>query len=111
LQYGGLKMNPNTQSDRSQIEKDLSLNDGLTAQPKNDASSETETAFDTENASVESARASGYTDAKGRAKDMAKPDKQGSPTGAYTDVGAGRSSAVTHKTLEKAPKVGEETAP
>ncbi|WP_373998172.1 hypothetical protein [Bdellovibrio bacteriovorus] len=40
------------------------------------------------------ARASGYTDKQGRAVDMAKPDVEGSPTGAYTDIGAGRSSVV-----------------
>lgn len=40
------------------------------------------------------ARESGYTDAEGRAVDMAKSDTEGSPTGALTDVGHGRSSVV-----------------
>lgn len=40
------------------------------------------------------ARASGYTDADGEAVDLAKPDVPGSPTGALTDIGHGRSSAV-----------------
>lgn len=42
------------------------------------------------------ARASGYIDNQGKAVEMAKPDVNGSPTGAYTDIGAGRSSVV-HK--------------
>ncbi|KHD89209.1 MAG: hypothetical protein OM95_05185 [Bdellovibrio sp. ArHS] len=40
------------------------------------------------------ARASGYTNKQGHAVDMAKPDVKGSPTGALTDIGAGRSSVV-----------------
>lgn len=40
------------------------------------------------------ARRSGYTDKEGHAVDMAKKDRRGSPTGAYTDIGAGRSSVV-----------------
>lgn len=37
---------------------------------------------------------SGYTDEAGQAVDKAKKDKKGSPTGAWTDIGAGRSSVV-----------------
>lgn len=43
------------------------------------------------------AKRSGYTDRKGNAVDMAKKDREGIPTGAYTDIGAGRSSAVRRK--------------
>jgi hypothetical protein len=46
------------------------------------------------------ARNSGYIDDQGHAKSMAKKDKPGHPTGAYTDVGAGRSSVV-HKESDK----------
>ncbi len=75
---------------------------------------------------------SGYTDQDGKAVSMAKKDVKGTPTGAYTDVGAGRSSVVKssdrdgdskdvgesgneegsgHKTVEDAPKPREEQAP
>lgn len=65
------------------------------------------------------ARASGYTDEQGHAVSMAKKDVKGIPTGALTDIGAGRSSAVHHedrpkaqnKTIEDAPGLGEEQAP
>lgn len=60
------------------------------------------------------ARESGYTDSEGHAVSMAKKDVKGDPTGAFTDIGAGRSSAVqpkTRKTIEDAPKPGEEQAP
>lgn len=40
------------------------------------------------------ARISGYVGKNGKAVSMAKPDVQGSPTGAFTDLGAGRSSVV-----------------
>lgn len=62
---------------------------------------------------------SGYTDSEGRAVSKAKKDVKGDPTGALTDIGAGRSSAILHehtskaqnKTIEDAPKLGEEQAP
>jgi hypothetical protein len=61
------------------------------------------------------AQESGYTDQNGHAVSLAKKDKPGSPTGAYTDVGAGRSSVVqsekSQKTIENAPKPREEQAP
>jgi hypothetical protein len=47
-------------------------------------------------ANLEDAIESGYTDEDGYAVSMATPDKEGSPTGAYTDIGAGRSSVVKH---------------
>jgi hypothetical protein len=43
---------------------------------------------------LEDAKESGYTDEEGNAISLAKKDRQGSPTGAFTDIGAGRSSAV-----------------
>ena len=45
---------------------------------------------------------SGYTDKNGKAVSQAKPDTEGHPTGAYTDIGAGRSSVVhTHKEVKE----------
>lgn len=49
------------------------------------------------------AKRSGYTDRKGHAVEMTKKDRPGSPTGAYTDIGAGRSSVVKHE-LKGKPK-------
>lgn len=43
---------------------------------------------------LEDAKTSGYTDEAGNAISKATPDIEGSPTGAFTDIGAGRSSAV-----------------
>lgn len=40
------------------------------------------------------AKESGYTDENGKAVSKARKDVEGSPTGAYTDIGAGRSSVV-----------------
>ncbi len=61
---------------------------------------------------AEDAVTSGYTDKKGHAVSRAKKDVKGSPTGAFTDIGAGRSSVVkSSKTIEDAPKPGEEQAP
>lgn len=54
------------------------------------------TSMDFGEMNAEDAKEAGYTNADGKAVDMAKPDVEGSPTGAYTDVGAGRSSVV-HK--------------
>lgn len=45
---------------------------------------------------LEDAKASGYTNEKGEAVSKARKDVPGSPTGAYTDIGAGRSSVVHH---------------
>lgn len=45
------------------------------------------------------ARESGYIDDDGMSVDRARPDEEGSPTGALTDVGAGRSSAVTNREI------------
>lgn len=47
------------------------------------------------------AQESGYTDKEGHAISKAKKDVPGSPTGAYTDVGAGRSSVVHHHGADK----------
>lgn len=47
---------------------------------------------------LEDAKESGYTDEEGQAVSMAKPDAEGSPTGAFTDIGAGRSSVVRKHT-------------
>jgi hypothetical protein len=85
--------------------RNQSLNDGFTAQPttkpNTPKSPPVETAFDYGDMNEDDARASGYTDKSGHAKDMAKPDVPGSPTGAFTDIGAGRSSVVKHKNSER----------
>ena len=46
------------------------------------------------------AKVSGYVGKNGKAVSMARQDVEGSPTGAFTDIGAGRSSVVKphHKT-------------
>lgn len=79
------------------------LNGNLTAQPKdipqvdqNAADAEMGPAVDYGEASLQDAKESGYTDENGKAISKAKPDVEGSPTGAYTDIGAGRSSAIRH---------------
>lgn len=54
-------------------------------------------ASDLTEANERDARISGYTDENGKAVDRAKPDVKGSPTGAFTDIGAGRSSVVKHR--------------
>lgn len=81
------------------------INGNLTAQPK-DIPQVDEGAADTEmggaipepgEMNLKDARESGYTDENGNAVSMAKKDVKGSPTGAYTDIGAGRSSAVHHR--------------
>jgi hypothetical protein len=86
--------------------RNQSINDGFTAQPTpvpgvSQAASEVETAFDYGDMNEDDAKASGYTDKKGHAKSMAKPDVKGSPTGAFTDIGAGRSSVVKHSEKSK----------
>jgi hypothetical protein len=83
-----------------------SLNANLTAIPKGAASADEASAdpdlvaspmeFGTMN--ERDARESGYIGKNGKAVSKSRKNKKGSPTGAYTDIGAGRSSAVTHKT-------------
>jgi hypothetical protein len=46
------------------------------------------------NMNLKDAEISGYTDEKGRAVSKSKPEVEDSPTGALTDLGAGRSSVV-----------------
>lgn len=82
-----------------------SLNSGLTAIPKgaasvDDASADPDlvaTQMDFGTSSEQEAKESGYIGEDGKAVSKARKDTEGSPTGAYTDVGAGRSSAVVHK--------------
>lgn len=80
------------------------FNNNLSARPKStldgmdvDSDASIEDQVDFGGASEEEAQASGYTDQDGNAVSKAKPDVEGSPTGAYTDIGAGRSSAVHPK--------------
>ncbi|MDG0816418.1 hypothetical protein [Bdellovibrio svalbardensis] len=51
--------------------------------------------------SLHDAKMSGYSDRKGRAVSMTKEDIEGSPTGALTDIGAGRSSVIHEKKKQK----------
>ena len=55
-----------------------------------------ESSIDYGEMNLEDAIESGYTDENEHAVSMAKKDVEGSPTGAYTDIGAGRSSVVHH---------------
>lgn len=79
------------------------FNNNLSARPKStsdginietDASIEDQVDFGEMN--LEDAVESGYVNEDGKAVSTAKSDVTGSPTGAYTDIGAGRSSAVHH---------------
>lgn len=82
-----------------------SLNSNLTAIPKGAASVDeaaanpdliaSEIEFGSMN--EEDARESGYIAKNGKAVSKARKSKKGSPTGAYTDIGAGRSSAVVRR--------------
>jgi len=84
---------------------DSTINGHLTAQPRevNDdhhVGTEVdlaETNLDYGKMNLKDAKASGYTDKKGHAVSMAVKDPKGHPTGAYTDIGAGRSSAVVSR--------------
>ena len=81
------------------------LNSGLTAIPKGAASADQASAdpdlvasdMDFGSTNEQEARESGYIGEDGKAVSKARPNTEGSPTGAYTDVGAGRSSAVVSK--------------
>lgn len=83
-------------------DKNTELNGNYTAIPKDterasDASADADlaaTPMDFGEMNERDARESGYTDEDGEAVDLAKKDIEGSPTGALTDVGHGRSGAV-----------------
>ena len=112
-----------TQPKKEEGLKSPGLNGDLTAKPHNRVQDQMETMFDAGPANLEDAKLSGYTDAHGNAVDMARPNIEGHHTGAYTDIGAGRSSVVKtrkemqhpirdgKKAIEKSPGVGGETAP
>lgn len=81
---------------------DDSFNGTYTAQPRADIHDEhlaTDPNFVEESPeygemSLRDAQLSGYTDKDGKAVSRAKKDINGHPTGAYTDIGHGRSSVV-----------------
>ncbi len=81
---------------------DDSFNGNYTAQPRADIHDEhlaTDPNFVEESPeygemSLRDAQLSGYTDIDGKAVSRAKKDVDGHPTGAYTDIGHGRSSVV-----------------
>jgi hypothetical protein len=89
------------------VEKNLnSLDGGVTARPhdltpaeqavQGDGSMSIDP-FDYGNMNEDDARQSGYIGPNGKAVSKSIPDKGGHPTGAYTDIGAGRSSTVVTK--------------
>jgi hypothetical protein len=69
----------------------------ITARPKGKKGPVATTDDEVGDMNIEDAKASGYTDKGGKAVDKARPNVEGSPTGALTDIGAGRSSAVKHE--------------
>lgn len=85
-------MDPKT--NRTDGTQNDSMNDGFTAKPMTGSADQLETAFEYGEMNEKDAKESGYTDKEGHAKSMAKKDVEGSPTGAYTDVGHGRSGVV-----------------
>lgn len=83
--------------------KGKAFNEDLTARPKDTGASTeddlgdiTAQPFDYGRTEEEDAKISGYTDEKGQAvsPSKSKDGKPESPTGSYTDVGEGRSSAI-----------------
>jgi hypothetical protein len=84
---------PDVSNDVPVISPNDSFNADLDAQPKENRPVQDATDVSTE-MNLEDAKESGYTDENGKAVSMAKKDVIGSPTGAYTDIGIGRSSAV-----------------
>src|SRR5688500_2667404 len=74
-----------------------SFNENRTARPRSSSISDSAT-DEVGEMNIQDAKDLGYTDEQGQAVDTARPNREGSPTGAYTDVGAGRSSAVRKAT-------------
>lgn len=78
------------------------INQNLTARPKDIPESDeiaenadrASTSMDYGTMNLKDAQESGYTDKNGNAVSMSKKSTDPSPTGAYTDLGAGRSSAI-----------------
>jgi hypothetical protein len=100
-------MKVSNQNDRTL--PDDTINANVTALPKDRQSPDQiaaepdlaeSTPMDYGDMNLKDAQESGYTDKDGKAISKAKKDVTGSPTGAYTDIGAGRSSVV-HKADEK----------
>lgn len=80
---------------------DESFNSNLSARPQGLSSHKHPPDFDPSEKNIDygemnlrAAKISGYTDRKGHAVSMSKKDTPGLPTGALTDIGAGRSSVV-----------------
>lgn len=62
-------------------------------------------AAEKESPNLKDARELGYMDREGHAVSMARTDRVGHPTGALTDIGEGRSSAVKRRSeMRKKPK-------
>jgi hypothetical protein len=72
---------------------DERYNSSFTALPKEPPGEEIEYGEMTER----EARESGYINDSGRAVEITRKDIKGSPTNAFTDIGAGRSGVVKHK--------------
>jgi hypothetical protein len=86
------------------------FNNNLSARPKStseevdvDSEASIEDQVDFGEMNLEDAKTSGYVGEDGQAVSKARTDVMGSPTGAYTDIGAGRSSAVhpSHPSKDK----------
>lgn len=100
-------MNPTGNSNKPAI----MTSDNVTAVPKDyrgpeqadleSADPDMAAAMDFGEMNEEDARESGYMDENGKAVSKARHDVEGSPTGAYTDIGAGRSSAVHQHEAKK----------
>lgn len=93
-----MKNSESIQRPATALSQEDSFNAGLTAIPKDLATDVDglETPIEFGEMNEDDARESGYIDKNGHAVSLAKEDVPGSPTGAYTDIGAGRSSVV-HK--------------
>jgi hypothetical protein len=72
---------------------DERYNSSFTALPKEPPDEEIEYG----DMSEKDARDSGYIDSDGRAVELTRKDIKGSPTNAFTDIGAGRSGVVKHE--------------
>jgi hypothetical protein len=99
-------MNKNTETPKIQKNEQPNLpedsfNGNLTAIPKDVPSANIQadpdlvaTQMDYGTMNADDARESGYMDEEGHAVSTSREDVEGNPTGAYTDIGAGRSSVV-----------------
>jgi hypothetical protein len=106
---GSMNKDQNKMNTKQRNLPDDSINSNNTAIPQSGGSVEQAAAdpdqvannLDYGKMNLDDAKASGYTDENGKAISKARKDVPGSPTGAYTDIGAGRSSVVHHHPDDK----------